>query len=59
MILVATGAVEFPAILLSIFILLKLGRRLPLSLSMIGAGVACLLTTPVPAGEYLWVAGVI
>ncbi|XP_054272402.1 organic cation transporter protein isoform X2 [Macrosteles quadrilineatus] len=51
---VISGAVEFPAILLSIFILLKLGRRLPLSLSLIGAGIACLLTTPVPS-DMQWV----
>ncbi|XP_046670851.1 organic cation transporter protein-like isoform X2 [Homalodisca vitripennis] len=50
---VISGAVEFPAILLSIFILLKLGRRLPLSLSLIGAGISCLLTTPVP-GDLQW-----
>ncbi|XP_066998646.2 organic cation transporter protein [Anabrus simplex] len=45
---VISGAVEIPAIGGSIFILLKLGRRWPLSLTILGGGLACLLTLAVP-----------
>lgn len=40
------GAVEIPAVILSIFILLKGGRRWPLTLTMVISGVACLLIVP-------------
>ncbi|XP_072155757.1 organic cation transporter protein isoform X1 [Bemisia tabaci] len=42
-----SGAVELPAIILSIFILLRTGRRKPLSYTMLGAGIPCLLMTVV------------
>jgi len=38
------GAVEIPAIAMSIGILLKMGRRWPLCLTLVIGGVACLLT---------------
>lgn len=41
------GAVEIPAIAISIYILLKKGRRWPLSLTMMIAGVSCILTVPI------------
>uniref|UniRef100_A0A146LK24 Organic cation transporter protein n=2 Tax=Lygus hesperus TaxID=30085 RepID=A0A146LK24_LYGHE len=41
---VISAAVELPAIGLSILILLKMGRRLPLCIATVLAGVACLLT---------------
>lgn len=40
------GAVEIPAVAISIFILLKGGRRWPLTLTMVISGVACLLVVP-------------
>ncbi|KAJ8960531.1 hypothetical protein NQ318_013819 [Aromia moschata] len=43
---VLQGAVEIPAVAISIFILLKSGRRWPLSLTMIISGVACACTLP-------------
>lgn len=43
---VLQGAVEIPAVAISIFILLKGGRRWPLSLTMIISGVACACTLP-------------
>ncbi|KAF5301568.1 hypothetical protein FQR65_LT08873 [Abscondita terminalis] len=43
-----SGAVEIPAIAVTIPILLKLGRRWPLSLTISIAGVACLLIVPMP-----------
>ncbi|XP_057654070.1 organic cation transporter protein-like isoform X1 [Diorhabda carinulata] len=41
------GAVEIPAIAISIYILLKKGRRWPLSLTMMISGVSCILTVPI------------
>lgn len=35
------GAVEIPAVAISIFILLKCGRRWPMSLTLLVAGIAC------------------
>lgn len=43
-----SGAVEVPAIAVTIPILLKLGRRWPLSLTILIAGIACLLIAPMP-----------
>lgn len=43
---VIQGAVEIPAVFISIFILLKGGRRWPLTITMVLSGVACLLTVP-------------
>jgi OCT family organic cation transporter-like MFS transporter 4/5 len=40
------GAVEFPAYAISIYLLKKFGRRLPLTSAMFGGGIACLLTIP-------------
>ena len=45
------GAVEFPAIAVSILFLLKMGRRWPLSLTTAGAGLACLMTAVVKDGN--------
>ncbi|XP_014283794.1 organic cation transporter protein [Halyomorpha halys] len=42
---VISGVVEFSAIALSIFVLLKLGTRWPLALGLAGAGAACLFST--------------
>lgn len=41
---VISGVVEIPAIAISILILLKMGRRWPLCLTIVGSGIACLLT---------------
>lgn len=41
---VYSGLVEIPAIILSIYILLKMGRRIPLCLTTVLAGIACLMT---------------
>ncbi|KAK6640769.1 hypothetical protein RUM44_012466 [Polyplax serrata] len=43
---IISGLVEIPAIALSILILLKMGRRWPLCLTLLGSGIACLLTLP-------------
>ncbi|KAL1139156.1 hypothetical protein AAG570_009216 [Ranatra chinensis] len=51
---IISGAVEFPAIAVSILFLLKLGRRWPLCLTTAGAGIACLLTIPCPKDDYGW-----
>lgn len=40
------GAVEIPAVAISIFILLKGGRRWPLTVTLVISGVACLLAVP-------------
>ncbi|KAF4518356.1 hypothetical protein B566_EDAN007083 [Ephemera danica] len=45
---VVAGLVELPAIALSIMLLLRSGRRVPLCLTIAGSGVACLLTLVVP-----------
>ncbi|KAG8223271.1 hypothetical protein J437_LFUL001548 [Ladona fulva] len=54
---VLSGAVELPAIAMCILFLLRSGRRWPLSLSMLGSGISCLLTLTVPQGrsELEWV----
>ncbi|KAJ3665869.1 hypothetical protein Zmor_001334 [Zophobas morio] len=44
---VLSGAVEIPAVALSIVILLKGGRRWPLGLTMMLSGVACACTVPI------------
>jgi hypothetical protein len=44
------GVVEIPAIAISILFLLKMGRRWPLCLTMMGSGVACLLTLTITPG---------
>lgn len=46
------GLVEIPAILISVFILLKMGRRMPLCITMVAGGIACLLTTILPPSTY-------
>ncbi|XP_073985223.1 organic cation transporter protein-like [Rhodnius prolixus] len=51
---VISGAFELPAIAVSILILLKLGRRWPLAITMAAAGCACLLTIPAPKDEGSW-----
>lgn len=54
---VLAGAVEIPAVAVSILILLKGGRRWPLALTMIISGVAAGISVPISAltGEkYLW-----
>ncbi|XP_031334748.1 organic cation transporter protein-like [Photinus pyralis] len=45
---VISGIVEAPAIAISVPILLRMGRRWPLSITMLITGVSCLLTLPVP-----------
>ena len=47
MLQVLSGAVEIPAVALSIVILLKGGRRWPLGLTMMLSGVACACTVPI------------
>jgi hypothetical protein len=44
------GVVEIPAIAISILFLLKMGRRWPLCLTLMGSGVACLLTLTITPG---------
>lgn len=48
---VLSGVVEIPAIAISILFLIKMGRRWPLCLTLMGSGVACLLTLVIPPGE--------
>ncbi|XP_023225876.1 organic cation transporter protein-like isoform X2 [Centruroides sculpturatus] len=48
-----SGIVEFPAYFACIFIVKYLGRRLPLTISMVGGGLACILTIPIP-DSLLW-----
>ncbi|XP_046398714.1 organic cation transporter protein-like isoform X2 [Ischnura elegans] len=48
---VLSGAVELPAIAICILFLLRMGRRWPLCLSLLGSGVACLCTLTVPLGR--------
>lgn len=43
-----SGAVEFPAYILSIFILMYVGSKRPLIVTMIIGGLACILTIPIP-----------
>ncbi|KAF5273455.1 hypothetical protein FQA39_LY07472 [Lamprigera yunnana] len=43
-----SGAVEIPAIAITIPILLKVGKRWPLCLTILIAGIACLLIVPMP-----------
>uniref|UniRef100_A0A8D8UN70 Organic cation transporter protein n=1 Tax=Cacopsylla melanoneura TaxID=428564 RepID=A0A8D8UN70_9HEMI len=50
---VISGLVEIPAIAMSILILLKMGRRRPLCLTTMGAGVACLTTLAFPQGSWM------
>ncbi|XP_014270701.1 organic cation transporter protein isoform X2 [Halyomorpha halys] len=50
---IISGAVEFPAIAVSILFLLKMGRRWPLSLTTAGAGIACLMTVVVKNDDWL------
>ncbi|KAL1464997.1 hypothetical protein WDU94_004595 [Cyamophila willieti] len=50
---IISGIVEFPAIIISIFILLKMGRRRPLCLTTLGAGLACLLTLFFSPGSFI------
>ncbi|XP_017782628.1 PREDICTED: organic cation transporter protein-like isoform X2 [Nicrophorus vespilloides] len=45
---ILSGLVEVPAIAISILFLLKCGRKWPLALTMKFAGIACLLTVPIP-----------
>ncbi|GFV59783.1 organic cation transporter protein [Trichonephila clavipes] len=44
-----SGAVEFPAYLITIKVIGSIGRRRPLAVAMILAGLACSLTIPVPS----------
>ena len=39
-----SGVVEVPALLGCAYAIYRLGRRAPISINMMGAGVACLLT---------------
>lgn len=50
---IISGIVEFPAIVISIFILLKMGRRRPLCLTTLGAGLACLMTLGFAPGSFI------
>ncbi|KAI5727113.1 hypothetical protein M8J76_014403 [Diaphorina citri] len=50
---VISGIVEIPAIAMSILILLKMGRRRPLCLTTMAAGVACLVTLAFPQGSWM------
>lgn len=47
-----SGAVEFPAYFLSIFALKYWGRRMPLAVTMITAGMSCLLAYVLPEGKF-------
>lgn len=53
---VISGIVEIPAIAMSILILLKMGRRRPLCLTTLGAGVACLMTAAFQQGSWMTIA---
>ncbi|XP_042898834.1 organic cation transporter protein [Parasteatoda tepidariorum] len=44
-----SGAVEFPAYLVTIKVISSAGRRRPLAIAMIIAGLACALTIPIPS----------
>ncbi|XP_054718439.1 organic cation transporter protein-like isoform X2 [Uloborus diversus] len=44
-----SGAVEFPAYLITMKVIGSSGRRRPLAIAMMVAGIACLLTIPVPS----------
>ncbi|KAF8778718.1 Organic cation transporter protein like [Argiope bruennichi] len=44
-----SGAVEFPAYLITIKVIGKVGRRRPLAIAMVIAGLACCLAIPVPS----------
>lgn len=46
-----SGAVEFPAYLITIKVIGRVGRRRPLAIAMVMAGLACALAIPVPEGE--------
>ncbi|XP_022237073.1 organic cation transporter protein-like isoform X2 [Limulus polyphemus] len=46
-----SGAVEFPSYAISIFVIKHLGRRIPLVVTMVLGGLACMLTIPIP--DYL------
>lgn len=48
---VLSGVVEIPAIAISILFLLKMGRRWPLCLTLMGSGIACLLTLTISPGN--------
>ncbi|XP_021942710.1 organic cation transporter protein-like isoform X2 [Zootermopsis nevadensis] len=48
---VLSGIVEVPAVAISILFLLKMGRRWPLCLTLMGSGVACFLTLAIPPGD--------
>ena len=50
---VLIGVVEIPAYILTMFVLRKFGRRLPLSFAMLGAGLAFLFTLPFASIEKL------
>ncbi|KAL4112310.1 hypothetical protein QTP88_016122 [Uroleucon formosanum] len=52
---IISGLVEIPAILISVVILLKMGRRIPLCLTMVAGGIACLLTTILPPDTDEWI----
>ncbi|XP_050532537.1 organic cation transporter protein-like isoform X1 [Daktulosphaira vitifoliae] len=52
---IISGLVEIPSILISVVILLKMGRKKPLCLTMVAGGVACLLTTILPPDTDEWV----
>lgn len=52
---IISGLVEIPSILISVVILLKMGRRIPLCLTMVVGGIACLLTTILPPDTDEWI----
>lgn len=52
---IISGLVEIPSILISVVILLKMGRRIPLCLTMVAGGIACLLTTILPSDTDEWI----
>ncbi|XP_050437931.1 organic cation transporter protein-like isoform X2 [Adelges cooleyi] len=52
---ILSGLVEIPSILISVVILLKMGRKKPLCLTMVAGGIACLLTTVLPPDTDEWV----
>ena len=45
-----SGAVEFAGYVPAILLLDRIGRRLPLSLMLIVAGIACLIISAIPRG---------
>lgn len=48
-----SGAVEFPSVVITMYIIKKIGRRVPLMAFMVSGGISCILIFPVPE-EMMW-----